>query len=399
MFEFFYIVFFAVYYIVPRIADSVGSVSLLALEIVYIIALMFVEPRYVIRIIVLFGGLAVLIGLLYALFVDPINVTGNNKELKFFVDYLFMYSCFYFPVLILYRVIKKANRQQVNLFLVICIISALIWSISLLKIISINPLAGRSFGMGQSGIDDDDWIAPFYFVYGIIFVALLCLFFYKYSTKWNQLKIFALFLFLFWAYFIIKAQFTLSLITTILAFLYMRYYFSKLQSSNGMRSIIINIVFVICVILSLDVLVVILPEALSTRMSEFVVLSSGEEMTSESSDMMYRVSLYTDSILAFWESPIIGHRFLNFDGHATGFYVLAQLGLLGGVPIYFGWFKIRKIVMQLMGNVGYAYTPFFVLFLLNIFTNPVHASIPLCFFLNCFIPLSILYYQNDIKIR
>lgn len=399
IFEFAFIAYSVLYLLVPGVERSFNYTYFALIEAIYIFIIINIEKKRKIRkIIAWFWGVSLFIGIAYAILQDPVSISGDKRELKMFFSTYYSYSNFFFPILFLYRTLKYATRFQVRWILMVAFVGVLFWSYDILNILETNPLAGRSFGHGQSEIYDDNWIAPFYFVYAMTVMTLLSMFFAKYSKVDHNLGFYAILFTIYWWFFLIKVQFTLSVITTFLSFLYMLYANARTKAEKHFM-MLGGFVTIMCVPTILIVLMDFLPDSLMSRMSEIVSLSEGKEMNTENSDMMVRFDLYLKSLIAFFHSPIWGNRVLDFDGHASGLFILAQVGIIGSYPIYKGWFRAYKTVTKLMEELGPLYKPFYLLFLINIFTNPIHASIPTGVSLNCFAPLAIIYFKNYLNLN
>jgi O-antigen ligase len=102
-----------------------------------------------------------------------------------------------------------------------------------------------------------------------------------------------------------------------------------------------------------------------------------------------RFTLYGKSIEAFLNSPIIGNRHLDFDGHATCLTVLADTGIIGGIPFYYLLISMNKRMKALLSENAKNFLPAYFCLLCMGFSNPIHNSLPLAFAVWFIVPLII----------
>lgn len=393
--EFLFITFCVIYFLVPGVEKSFGFTRFMVIEAIYSFIILFSSPKNVRNGIFFFWGLALFIGLFYGLFKVPFGITTGNAQLRNFINYYYFYSNMFFPLLLLYRVTIKASKKQVGILLLIGFVSTLLWSVFILRAIAINPLAARSFGHGQGGIEDENWIAPFYFVYGMTFMTLLFIFFTRYGRPWSLKAFFIIFMF-YWLIFLIRAQFTIAIIAIFIVFVFMGYYLSDSKRKRR-ASFTTGIIILVLTPLLLDVLIPHLPDVLASRFSEIMDLNATREFE-EGTDAKGRWNVYLGALQDFLSSPIWGVRQSSGNGHGSALMILGDLGLLGFMPLCLGLKRMRNVIMRIMGKIGFAYRPFFLLFLIHLFTNPIHASLVSDIMIGFGVPLFILKYQDNLKI-
>ena len=124
-----------------------------------------------------------------------------------------------------------------------------------------------------------------------------------------------------------------------------------------------------------------------TRLLEVAGYFSGESM---GYNLNGRITLYKDTIKAFFDSPIIGNSSLKFDGHATFLTILSDVGLLGAIPFYWMYFSSRKHVNFILENKTQerCFLLTFLAVILTGFVNPIHAALPLPMVAWFFVPLA-----------
>ena len=95
-------------------------------------------------------------------------------------------------------------------------------------------------------------------------------------------------------------------------------------------------------------------------------------------------------------SPLWGHRQLGFDGHATFLTVLADTGIIGGIPFFALLSSIYKRVKAQLTNGIPQFKVIFIMFIMMGLTNPIHASFPLGLAVWFLAPLTIeLIFKED----
>lgn len=393
--EFLLICLCTVYFIVPTVPAMFPFYAILFIEFIYSAYLVFsgkVNGFSFIKIL----ALVLCVALLYTFLNDikSIDVYASNRLLKRFISKFTQYSCMFFPILFFKRFIDSGSYKQARFIILLSIISFIGASIPVLQLISIDPLAARDFGLEEGG----NFIAPFPFVYGMTFVlvgAFLCL--WNSNNKSSVFKWSTLVLFLFSLFFLYKSQFTLSLITSLITVVYI---ITRALRSSGTRLVFVISVFLVVLIMPyiLEYLVIpFMPDLLASRFEEVRSFFLGD--IDVESDLYGRFDLYGKSIKAFLNSPFIGNRSLDFDGHATYLMVWADLGLLGGSLVFYLLFKAKSIVNGLLSSTCYLFIPVFVHLFLNGFTNPIHASLQIYICIWFLIPLSLYTFQDNLSFR
>lgn len=396
--EFFFVILCTMYFIIPEsqiVMPFFGSLFLGLAYLLFLCASNKIKASIVFKFI--FG--ISLVAFLCVTLNDSSSVGHDvaNRGLKRFLSKSWQYSGMFFPLSILYRTIFNASLKQKKIILAITLICALLSIKTILDLIAINPLAARNFGYEKDVADVANFIAPYPFVYGMTFYALLFYVLGKQSLpKKKMFKYISFGLFAFFAYFLIKSQFTLALLTTFVSIMYM-YYKNTNKRDTKVIIVLATLLTLFLMPLLLDFIISISPEMLAQRFGEMKDFFDGKSANGDDSDLMGRFMLYGKSIEAFLSSPLYGNRTLDFYGHATFLTIPADLGLLGAIPIFTMFVKAKKIVQYTLGNFGFIFVPFFFHLFIMGFTNPIHASLPIDYLLWFIVPLTINTFSNNIK--
>ena len=390
--EFALILLCTIYFIVPGVAAMFPFYVFLFIEILYS-SYLILKSHVKATTFLKFAGLIVLVALLYTFLNDAGSISAfvSNRLLKRFISKFMQYSCMFFPLIFLIRFIQSASNKQSKTLIITAIASFVLASIPVLQMIAIDPLAARDFGQEQEG----NFIPPYPFVYGMTFVFVASFIFIKQANhKCFSLRIFSLLVFLFSFYFLVQSQFTLSLVTSFITIIFIITYGMK---GAGTRLVFLYFTFLLICVLPfiLEYLVIpYVPDMLASRFEEVQDFFTGN--LSDESDLSGRFELYGKSIVAFFQSPLIGNRYLDFDGHATYLMVWADLGILGGVTVFSLLFRSKKLVESLLSDAAPLFLPCFVHLFLNGLTNPIHASLQIYITLWFLIPLTLYTYKSKL---
>ena len=296
----------------------------------------------------------------------------SHRELKRFVSKLMQYSGMFFPI-VLYKRCKHYGSKNRNIILVIIAIVAMCAVChSVLELIKINPLAARDFGFEERNKHIEN----------------LC-------RRYLKLKLILILLCLFFLYFLYKAQFTLAILTSFITIVFV---IIRDMRSVGARvfgvMLIILFLFIFPYVLE-SLIIPNLPEMLADRFGEIRDFFNGD--SEQSSDLKGRLILYKKTILAFFSSPIVGNRSLPFDGHATYLTVWADLGIIGGSVLVTLLVSANRLMRRDQGALYVFFAPLMVHLLLNGFTNPIQAALPIYICLWFVIPLAISILSDKFK--
>lgn len=369
--ELIYILFAELFYINFEIQ---GRFMLIAPFILfgYVFYCMFKEPQFSKKILGMLIFILVL-SLLYYFFTDSDSI-GNveNRGAKRIYAKLSQYLLVFFPLFLYYRTITYATKKQIYIILAIGIASALVLVKAALVIAMQYELVLHS--MNEKVLEDANVSLQGYnFVYAFTFIVITCLLiFLKSSEKvWKYLS---LALMCYSLFFLLKAQFALSLVTTMISVVYLLYVLNEKPNNKTMfitagMLVLLFSPFLVGLLSIFDSF-----ELLSGRINEMTnFFSTG--IVDVNTDLGYRLNVYWKCIEAFFSSPIWGSRSLDFNGHSTFLCVLADLGILGGYIVYRLFKESYQIESRCMAsNVKY-FKPLMLQIILMGLTNPIH-SVP-----------------------
>ena len=376
------IIFLFAAYLLPSFA--LGSTTLLLLLLVYCVYIVFIDQDLFLTVVVpllLIFALAAA----YSLLTDASSIAGDvaNRGLKRFISKTYQYVTLYFPALLFVRISRIATSAQKKLFAGIGIVMMVYVVITTWLFLLENPEATRHWEDFSENAELD--VANYYFVYAVpIIISVVSIFMLKYK---NAIRYISLVLVIVGLIFLVNAQYTLAILITIIGVLFQ--VFRHIRTTLNKTLFILG-VLVIAVFLPqiLSFAIRMLPTGhISVRLQEINAFLTGKGAGGY--NLNSRLTLYGDTIKAFFRSPIWGNRKLDFDGHATFLTVLSDTGILGSVPFYALLVAICKRVQKYMGTHKQQFSVIIMMFVLMGVTNPIHASLPLGFVTWFLAPLTI----------
>jgi len=356
-------------YLIPRAA--LGSTVLLGVLLAYscYIALLDWELRPVVFKIM---ALTALLALVYALLTDASSIAQDvsNRGFKRFFSKTYQYYTLYFPAILFLRVNHAGSRIQKRILL--------IFSIGLMVYVAANtrlylithPGAIRSWS-GEGDLESLNIAGYYHIIAYPILVAVVAACLVRLKPVYRMVVLIAIVMTM---EFIIASQYTLSLLIAIIGICY--------QIGITIRTRVWRIIYAMLML----VLAAFIPEFLrlgirlipseqvTIRLGEILAFLSGQG--ADGYNLNSRLTLYGRSILAFLTSPIWGNRKLGFDGHATFLTVLADTGLLGGIPFYYLLTLVVKQLRNTLNEHGKQIRTVILVVALTGLTNPIHASQP-----------------------
>lgn len=366
------IIYLFVAYLVPSF--SLGSTMLLLLLLVYCVYMVFIDPDMFSAVVVPLLLIAFLAAA-YALLTDASSIAEDvsNRELKRFISKAYQYLTVYFPALLFVRVNRIATDTQKKIFAGIGIALMVYVIITTWLFLLENPGATRHWEDFDENAEQD--VANYYFVYAVpIIISTISILMLKYKSFVRYLS---LVLVIVGIIFLINAQYTLAILITLIGVFVQVFRHIKTALYKTLFLIaVIAISFFLPQILSYAIRII-PSEQVSIRLSEIRAFLTGEG--ADGYNLSSRLTLYGDSLKAFFRSPIIGNRKLDFDGHATFLTVLSDTGILGGIPFYALLVVICKRVQKYMGTYKQQFGVIIMMFVMMGLTNPIHASLPLGF--------------------
>ncbi len=383
--EFAIVLLLSAYYIMPAVNSSIGSITIVMLGLAYLAFVFLVDPpirgsmvKMLLAIVVLAFFYTVLTD------TDSISATASNYELKQFFSRFYQYFMMYFPVILLTRVDQLVNKQQRWILLLATLVMIAYVVITTMSILAEDANATR----GWQNFDEYEGenLGNYYFVYAVpIIIACLSACVVR-SPFWVKVLCIAMILFFF--VFLINAQYTLAILISIIGVAY--------QVTKSIKPVVGKAMF----LLALLVFCLFIPNMLefaierirsaqiTTRLREILAFLTGEG--ADGYNLNGRLTLYWETIKAFFASPLWGNQYLGFDGHATFLTVLANTGILGGIPFYWLFFSSRKHVLTLAEDSKELLKPAILMFALMGLTNPIQAAQPLAFATWFIAPLMIM---------
>ena len=370
MWEFLFIIFLLAIYLLPSF--SLGSTTLLVILFAYCAFLLHTDKNiapFISKSFILITVLA----LAYALLTDSSSISESvsNRELKRFISKLYQYLTLYFPAILFIRVNKLATQKQKKWLIYIGI--ALMISVIITTWIFLiqNPNATREWENFEESASQG--VANYYFIYAIpIIIATVAIVFTKAK---GAMKLLPLGCIILGILFLVSAQYTLSILIAIIGIL--------IQVFRNLRSSISKAIFICLMLIGTLFIPNILAFAISRIPSEQVSVRLGEIydfLTGEGAggyNLNGRLTLYGDTIKAFFYSPIWGNRKLDFDGHATFLTVLSDTGIIGAVPFYYLLVVVCNFIKEQMYYQKAQFNVIIMMFVMMGLTNPIHASMPL----------------------
>ena len=401
--EFFFIFLLILYYVLPVIQDffpfGIGTLFG-ALYALYIARSEKGLSESLYKLLVF----SIFISLIYLLFTETNSIGSNvtDRSLKRIVSKYDQVFNLFFPAFIGCRVALRASVKQKKMLLFTFFVCFAIVIFQTIKAMQIYPNITRSFenrseeelemysSLRSIGLTN---IGSFYFVYSVPFIVVVFLsFFLNESRLWG--KILALFILTELFSFIIKSQFSLAFLITIIGLSLMLYATSRSSNTRSL-SVVVLILFVLVSPILLSQYASQSSSALmSTRLTE---VSDFIQLGDKSGDNLSgRLDLYWRSIVAFFNSPIIGNRHLDFDGHATFLTYLSDVGLLGSIPFFYLFRISYKSILHCIRIRKEEFRVLFIMIILMGMTNPIvnSYSIPLCLWFVSPLILSYIYERN-----
>ena len=384
------ILLFTAYYLLPIVSDLIPFTVATLLGVLYVFYLHQRNPydgAYALKTVLVIAWIA----LMYFLLTDTVTISEavSNAALKQYFSKFYQQLMMVFPAFLTFRVAKAANYKQKKWLL--GIISGMILYVIFItmRALAINPGITRNW-LNTSELSGTN-IAHYSFVYAIpILIGVLMLTFMH--VKRISLKILCVGLIALFFLFLLQAQYTLAFLISIIGVL-----IAFLKSTRNAAVALLSILATISIFAFLPNLLNfaasnIESDQMSLRLEELAsFFSSGD---ASGYNLNSRLTLYWETIKAFFMSPIWGNRSLGFDGHATFLTVLSDTGILGGIPFYLLYFSMRKHITYFIEDERKHFSIPFIMLLIMGFTNPIHAAFPVGFATWFIAPLVIMLFTN-----
>ena len=347
--------------------------------------------------------IAVYISLLYFLLTETQTIDNkvDNYVLKLFIAKFQQMLYQIIPFVVMYRLLTASSIIQCRIFLGVSFVcfAYTIWITNIFM--TMYPGVVRSFANSIEVAEETKGIGNFYFIYGTAaLLPTLALVFVTYKNKIIKILVSVSILLIY--SFLMKAEFSLSIIIPTISISYFCY--KQLPEKN--RPLIF---------LGIPVLFFLLPiffrfvadnveegNDIKDRFMELSLLFSFQDTGGTAQDGTARMEIYSNAIRVFLSSPIWGQA-VDFDPHSTFFGFLCDIGLIGAIPYFFLYYSMNKYVykyLNLPSESKYFKISFLFIILMG-FTNPVHSTSALQFVIWCIAPLvinEILKYNAKYKI-
>lgn len=388
--DFIFTGFFALYYILPSLSTKYNFLIPLTLGLLYIF-LDAVRNNLNISVVVKYLAIIAFIALLYMLLTDASSISADvaNSGLKRFLSKFSQMFMMFLPLLFLKRNIDNSS-YRIKKIIIFCSYAFILYVVTItMRELFVNPDITRAWAEFEESSTGN--IANYYFVYAIPFTIAISTMIVCKSRK-ALVKVIMIFLIIYQMYFLLLAQYTLSVLIAIIGICAEIYCSSHLSQNKIFLMFLFFVLAVMSPWLFKTAASHVPSEQMSIRLYEIYDFLSGGDASGY--NLNSRMTLYKDSIIAFLKSPVLGNRSLNFDGHATFLTVLADLGLLGGIPFYYLYFSSQRKVKAFINEKGNNFTVIFIMLLLMGFSNPIHTALPLMYVVWFLAPLTIETYQE-----
>lgn len=389
-----FILFFALYYILPDMSNRFNFLIPIVLGMGYMAYILFISRGSVNEVLKYFF-LICFIALLYCFLTDTTTIaaTASNKLFKRFISKYYQLFMMFLAVFLLKQVIDRGTLKQKKFFLAVSYLLYVYVVLITFRELAVNPNITKEWSEFAESSKNN--IGNYYFVYAVPILIALCtsaLLEYKKPI----LKILFALVIVFLFYFLLLAQYTLSVLISIIGI--GLYVYNNAKTTVNKTLILLLFVFFAIAFpyIVLFAAKKVPSEQMSVRLYEIYHFFTDGDATGY--NLNGRLELYKKSIVAFLKSPIWGNRSVNFDGHATFLTVLCDLGLLGGIPYFYLFRHSRKKVSSLINDPQNRFTPIYIMLVLMGLTNPIHMALPLMYAIWFVAPVSLdVFGENNIN--
>lgn len=394
--EFLFFVVMIFYYFLPSFSAAVPLTLLVALCTMYTMlqcVLHTKETEYFLWLLMAAG----IISFMYYILTDTstIAVGVSHYIIKRFLSKFEQVFMSFFPLLIFYRIATTASRKQKILLLLLMAGLFLYVVVNTMIELAVNENATRSWGEFDEQTEKN--VGTYAYVY-VVPVVVSCLpYLYASVREKNALYkvlIWGVGIFLF--VFLLFAQYTLALLISVFVLI--------LQISRNIKNSLNKVFLCGALFLLLIASPTILnffaekvpSKQMATRLRQIAnFFRTGD---TDSQDLGGRLHLYWETMKAFFRSPLLGNRKLDFDGHATLLTIFADIGIFGGACYISLFVLAKKSLGRLLSKRQISiFKPTFIGLILMGLTNPIHAATPLGASVWLLIPLMILVIGGNKK--
>ena len=387
-----FILFFASYYIVPAVSVSFSIMLTLLGGFFYVILTVFQKGMVLSKNVVTYILLSLYIAFLYVVLTDSVTIStaSANLGMKRFLSEFYQLSMMFLPLLFLRWATEKATKFEIKIIVIVSYAMIVYVLFLTIQALFIDPDITRHWeGFAEASTSN---IANYNFVYAIPFILVFCTMIFC-KTKKIIYKLIMIALIVYQMYFLLLSQYTLSVIISVIGMCLMIYFSSKGSSKKRLIVLICLMIFIFMLPSIIKFAALNVPsEQMSIRLNEIYNFLVGGDATGYNMDS--RMTIYSETFQAFLSSPVWGNRQIPVSGHATFLNVLAYLGIIGGIPFFYLYFKSRKTVRLLINEQKKEFTTFFIMLILMGITNPIHTALPLMYVIWFLVPISIKLYNE-----
>ena len=374
----------AAYYILPALSIQLNySVALTFIIVATCLIIAYVNFNRFSYKLLLFAIAIVYISLLYLLLTDTKSIDPgvSNYWFKRFTSKVYQMAAAFFP-LFLYERVHHFCSVGTKKIIAVCAYGLVAFvviktSVELSQQSNITRLWVSYYDAGLKNV------GGYYFICALPFMIVLCFLLNRKSHS-LLIKLLALGVMLWLFSFLLIAQYTLSLLVSLIGILIVL--LSRKRSKVFIAAVFFVFIFLLSVPYLLELTIPLIEsDQIATRLNElYLFLTTGETSTI---NLGGRLDLYQKTIAAFLDSPLWGNRNLDFDGHATFLTVLSDVGLLGAIPYYCLYYQSVAAINRIVGRNNYL--PMVIILIVTGLTNPIHSSLFFMFTVWFIVPLSI----------
>lgn len=372
-----FIILLSAYYVLPSIAWTFNPMIVFGGIFVYMVSIISIDKKLTPCFFTLLA-LCTYLSFLFLILTDTnvISASVENYSLKRFYNKFSQLFLMLFMVFPLLRVLRKGNTKQKRIITIVAFLLCFQVIVETLVVLATNPELSRKWQEAKDlVIEQNVNLANYYFVYIIPFLITIMGFIYI-RIKKTYLRIFSIFVIIFLFYFLLQTQFTISLILSALSIAMVLWVYNSKPRNR------VSIIFIFALLafffpqIILSLISLIDSQQITERLQDLYKFLYTNDVNEHSLDGRY--ILYKNALLAFLRSPFIGNRSLGFDPHSTLLTYFADLGILGGIPFMFLIWKFRNVVISSLKD-KVLFKVSFILYLLLMTFNPIHASLPIAY--------------------
>ena len=382
-----FIAFFTAHFLLPSF--DLNFIIPLALALAYCVYFGIKDTKLGANLILVISACAFL-ALVYAVLTETKTISSDvdNAGLKQYVSKFNQYFMMFFPLLLSFRIIKTYPRKvRFRILIFIAAVFGYVFVNTFILLLT-DPGAVRHWDEFSSLAGQD--IGSYDFVYAVpIIICTLA----ACNKKFNLVgKIINVIVIVCAFVFLVNADYTLALLIAMIGLVLVGYLRCQ-RTLSKFTYILLCIIGAFFIPSILKLFYTYFPDGdISLRIREiYDFLVSGD---SSGYNLNGRLTLYGESLLAFFRSPLVGNESLDFDGHGTFLTVLSDTGIIGAVFMYGIVFAARKYVKHILGAYDRSFMPVFIAFILMGIVNPIHATDALSFTMWCVAPLVLDYFFN-----